>query len=82
MTPSSPEAVVRSRLEALMPKDAVDAFLRELLVEAGLGALRSADDQLAIAEVLCRRRGALAMLGRSLKIDALFAGASAVRSAG
>lgn len=65
-----------------MRHDEADAMLGTLMYEAGLSAIESADDQLRVAEVLIRRRGALAALGRALKIDAYFAGANDQKSRG
>lgn len=68
--------VVRQRLATLMRAEDIDPFLLGVLQEAGLSRLETPNDQLLVAEVLTRRKGALGVLGRALKIDALFAGAS------
>lgn len=73
---SNPMDVVRQRLATLMRPDDIDPFLLGVLQEAGIPRLETPNDQLLVAEVLTRRKGALGVLGRALKIDALFAGAT------
>lgn len=72
---SEPMRAIRRRLEALMAPESVGSFLSGVMSEAGITTLESAEDQLAVAEVLVRRRGVFGILGRSLKIDALLSGA-------
>ena len=59
----------------LMGEEKAKALYADVLREAGLAEIVHPGDLLIFAEVLLRRRGVFAAMGRSLKIQAIFLGA-------
>ena len=70
-------AIVMNKFTALMGEEKATALYADVLRESALSAIVHPGDLLAVAEVLLRRRGVLAAVGRSLKIQAIFLGAGA-----
>lgn len=68
-------SVVR-KLAGLMGEESALVLVQEVVSECGLIVIETAADLLRFANVLMRRRGVLAAVGRSLKIQAIFLGAS------
>jgi hypothetical protein len=65
-----------SRLTIVYGADESRRLVAELLAEAGLNDIGSADDLLSLSERFIARRSFLEVIGRSLKANAILRGAT------
>ena len=67
---------VLRKLAGLMGEESALVLVQEVVSECGLTVIATAADLQRFANSLMRRRGVLAAVGRSLKIQAILLGAS------